>query len=238
MGSGILSTSGSCSCSTGYALSGGACNAVTCSFSGVTGVDNGTTVNYAASTHTQSCNTSEYYGSVSYTCSEDGVINVSENGCSDQLPSQCTNYTSRNFDETYVGIQGTAQNMLCHAAGGNRELSTGWYRFSGTYKKLAEQGAYAHWVGQTAAPGFLQSSHPSTVGQNVSAVVGFNWSGIVYWRSDTQPTAEATLSTTLCRHRNAFWPTRLLIRRLVQIPIFHHFLTHLSRLLSSMRLGR
>ncbi len=78
---GTLTPLGSCSCASGFTLSGSSCAAIQCTFSGTAGVSNGTVVNYTTSTLTQSCNASGYSGTVSYTCTTTGAPNVSANSC-------------------------------------------------------------------------------------------------------------------------------------------------------------
>jgi len=93
-------------------------------------------------------------------------------------------YTSRSFDDTYVGLgTGTA----CHSA--STGWVTAWYRLTGTYPKLQQQGAYVINIGGTVSPGFMQFSHPSTTGQTISGIVGFNYSGsVTNWTSSIQVT--------------------------------------------------
>ena len=73
---GTLTPSGSCSCATGYTTSSGTCIPITCSFSGTSGVTNGTSVNYTSSSTSQSCDVSGYSGSVNYTCTAAGAPSV------------------------------------------------------------------------------------------------------------------------------------------------------------------
>ncbi len=68
---GAFSHSGACSCALGFEMNGTQCQAVECSFSGVSGITNGTKV--AVGSGTQACNASaSYYGSVNYTCTVNG----------------------------------------------------------------------------------------------------------------------------------------------------------------------
>ncbi len=95
--------SSSCSCdsSAGYVASGSTCILQTCSFSGVNGIADGTSVNYTTSSTTRSCDTG-YTGSVTYTCAGGTSPNVISNTCS---AGSCTGGTASNV--TISGISYT-----------------------------------------------------------------------------------------------------------------------------------
>ena len=77
---GTLTPSGSCSCASGYELVSGACQVITCSFSGTTGIANGTSVAYASSPTGRSCDAG-YSGTVNYTCTATGVPTITSGSC-------------------------------------------------------------------------------------------------------------------------------------------------------------
>ena len=70
-------------CSSGvFTPTGGSCTAITCSASGITGINNGTSFPYASSGTSFNCNASGYTGTVTYTCTSNGANpSVSANNC-------------------------------------------------------------------------------------------------------------------------------------------------------------
>ncbi len=171
----------------------GTCNAITCPVS-VTGISSPSSVSYTPSSTSMTCNVAGYAGSVNYTCTT-GSLNVT--GSCVTLPAQCTSYISRSFDDTYVGL---GVGSVCH-----KTLSAGWYRLTGSYPKLQQQGSYLINIGNNNAPGFMQFDHPSTIGQTVTGNVGFNWNNKnLYWKTSIQVTNCSSyfvyylLPTTVC----------------------------------------
>ena len=162
---------------------GGSCTAITCTAPSGAGYSAQSNLPYATGgSGTFPCN-SGYTGSKSYTCTTPGVATGIGGTCTPTTPPQCSSYTSRSFDNTYSGL---GDGNICHDSS---TLPTGWYRLTGSYPYLQQQGPYAEHIGNTDAPGFLQFSHPGTIWQTVSGTVGFNWrSSTTNWTSSIQVT--------------------------------------------------
>ena len=158
-----------------FNYSSGSCAPITCSASGT-----GYSVSGLAYGNSSfSCNTSGYTGTINYNCSgtsNPGTFNYTSGSCTPTTPPQCSSYTSRSFDDTYSGI---GHGTICHNG------LSGWYRLTGSYQYLQEQGVHAENIANTDAPGFLQFSHPGTLWQTVSGTVGFNWSGSNTWATSS-----------------------------------------------------
>ena len=110
--------SGSCSCASGYAASGSNCVVDTCSFSGVTGITDGTPVNYTTTSVSQICNASGYTGSVTYTCSGGGVSpTIISNSCVSS--SACTGGAT-----TDITVSGTSYKVHSFTSSGTLTCSS------------------------------------------------------------------------------------------------------------------
>ncbi|MFH1221920.1 MAG: right-handed parallel beta-helix repeat-containing protein [Candidatus Micrarchaeota archaeon] len=94
-----------------------------------------------------------------------GDINVSL----DPFPAQCTSYTPIDWDT----------NSVYNGGGGDcsNGLASGWYRLTGTYTKIAEQGPYMDNICNTAAAGFLMFAHPTVPAGTTAGIICYDWSG-------------------------------------------------------------
>ncbi|CAF1425190.1 unnamed protein product [Didymodactylos carnosus] len=90
---------------------------------------------------------------------------------STSLPSQCFSYSTNN-DSTRNVAYGSG--LLC-----DNSLVTGWYRFvqpAGTMIVASVTNVYQC---STIAPGWLNSSYPTTLGQAVTGYVCLNVGGVI-----------------------------------------------------------
>jgi parallel beta-helix repeat protein len=88
----------------------------------------------------------------------------------DPLPDQCTNYTSVNWDQFSV----YSPYSTC---GCTNSLTPGWYRMTGTYHAIPTQQSYTPYVCDTHAPGFLDYSYPTGLGETTTGNICYHWSG-------------------------------------------------------------
>ena len=122
-------------------------------------------------------------GTCGNNCTAQGKTCVSGN-CTIISNQECSNYTSINWDAYSVNQSGGS---ACTSG-----LASGWYRLTGTYKKLVEQRSYIEHICGTDAPGFLDFSHPASVNQKTSGRICYHWySNTCNWQS-------SNINVTMC----------------------------------------
>lgn len=110
----VTATDCACDTNNGYGYVGGLCQ-ISCSFSGTTGITNGTSV--LSSTNSINCNAANFNtgGTVTYTCGGSGTPTVTNNGCT----SNCSgNYTGASCSSCVAGYTLASGCTACDTAAG------------------------------------------------------------------------------------------------------------------------
>ncbi len=164
-----------CSCSGGY--SGPSCEVIElpCSFSGVTGIPNGTTVNQG----TRDINCSgEYQGTINYTCNSNQTITINSGSCS--LLPYCdggtvtdatisgTNYKVHTFTSSSTLSCSTAKVLdiliVGGGGGGGREMAGGGG--GGGVVLLSSVNSGVNLISVTVGAGAVEETDPFSRGKN------------------------------------------------------------------------